>query len=298
MTTTQSILRRGIRRDGERFVVILGPLFQGLPDTAHGGSVLAVFDAVAGGNGPRSLVGHYRRRVPLDVPLTLTKTPGDHADEFALSDPGGIVLVDGCAATAPLHSPSAEPAAGRRPAGGDAANVNGPSPRTGVAAAIPLPVSRACLACGVDNPQGLQARLAADDDTVTATWTPRPTLCIGQTVAPLALTTLLDETAFWLGALASGESGMTTELNVTLHGAAPGDGPVTVWGQRAATRPRADDPRYWQTDVCATDAGGRLVASATITFVAVRGAARRLATALVDLNPAEIVYRVFPAYAR
>ena len=94
-------------------------------------------------------------------------------------------------------------------------------------------------------------------------------------------------TAFWLGALASGESGMTTDLSVTLHAAAPADAPIVVWGDRAKTCPRADDPRYWQTHVHAADTGGRLLASAAITFVAVRGAARRLAAALVALNPAE-----------
>ena len=171
------------------------------------------------------------------------------------------------------------------------------SPPTGARPAVPLPVSRFCLACGIDNPLGLQVRLTADDAAVTGTWLPRPALRVGDTVASLALTTLLDETAFWLGALASGESGMTTELSVTLHAAAPADAPIVVWGDRAATCPRADDPRYWQTRVHAADTGGRLLASAAITFVAVRGAARRLAAALVALNPAEIVYRVFPAYA-
>lgn len=279
MTTTPSILRRGIRRAGEQFVLVLDPVFQGLPDTAHGGSVLAAFDAVAGGEGPRRLVGHYRRRVPLGVPLTLTRTPGDGTHDLALTDPGGILLVDGRAAASPT-------------------TPGGSSPPAGAHAAPPLPVSRVCLACGIENPQGLQARLAADDELVTATWMPRPTFCIGRTLAPLALTTLLDETAFWLGALASGEAGMTTELDLTLHGEVSGDGPVTVWGERSATRPQADDPRYWETRVHAADAGGRLVASAAITFVAVRGAARRLAAALVDLNPAEVVYSVFPAYAR
>lgn len=280
MTATQSILRRGIRRAGEQFVLVLDPVFQGLPNTAHGGSVLAAFDAVAGGDGPRRLVGHYRRRVPLDVPLTLTRASHDGAQELALTDSGGILLVDGGVA------------ASEAPTGNDS------SPPARAHAAQLLPVSRVCLACGIENPQGLQARLAADDETVTATWMPRPTFCDGRTLAPLALTTLLDETAFWLGALASGESGMTTELDVTLHGKATGDRPLTVWGERSATQPRNDDPRYWQTHVRAVDAGGRLVASAAITFVAVRGAARRLAAALAELNPPEIVYRVFPAYAR
>jgi hypothetical protein len=271
-------LRRGIAPAGDRFVLTLDPAFQGLPDTAHGGSVLAAFDTVAAGCGPRALIGHYRRRVPLDVPLTLTRTPDGPVPGFALADAAGALLVDG--RVEPRAAEAAVPSF------------------TGVRALLPLPVSRSCLACGIDNALGLQARLAADDRVVTATWTPRPALCVEATVAPVALTTLLDETAFWLGALASGESGMTTELGVTLHADVAAGAPITVWGDRADTRPSADDARYWRTRALAVDPGGRLVASATITFVAVRGAARRLAAALLALNPAEVVYRVFPAYAR
>ena len=115
------------------------------------------------------------------------------------------------------------------------------------------------------------------------------------TLAPVALTTLLDEAAFWLGALATGESGMTTELRVTLHGRAPrrrrrSPSP----GARASARPRAGDARYWDTAVAARDAGGRLVASAAITFVAVRGAARRLVTGMLAVNAPDVLRRVFP----
>ena len=113
-----------------------------------------------------------------------------------------------------------------------------------------------------------------------------------------ALTTLLDETAFWLGALATGESGMTTDLAVTLHGPVPFGAALTVSGRRATVRPHADDRRYWDTEVAARDAAGALVASARITFVAVRGAARRLVTGMLAINDADVVRRVFPAYAR
>jgi hypothetical protein len=69
-----------------------------------------------------------------------------------------------------------------------------------------------------------------------------------------------------------------------------------VAGERAATRPRAGDARYWQTCVSATDAAGRPLATAAITFVAVRGAARRLVHGLAALNPPDVLRRVFPAY--
>src|SRR5207248_1858845 len=150
MTTIDATLRGAIAGAGDDLILTLDPAFQGLPDAAHGGSVLALFEALAARRGARTVRGHYRRRVPLGVPL--------------------------------------------------------------------------------------------------------------------ALTTLLDEAAFWLGALASGESGMTTELTVTLHGDPTGAGAIVVGGERAATRPRANDPRYWQTRLHARDETGRLLATATITF--------------------------------
>ncbi len=129
------------------------------------------------------------------------------------------------------------------------------------------------------------------------TWTPRPGFAdAGGRLAPVALTTLLDEAAFWLGALATGEAGMTTELRVTLHAEAAAGSAITVAGARAAVRPRADDPRYTDTALTARDADGRLVASAAITFVAVRGAARRLVTGMLAVSEPELLRRVFPSY--
>jgi hypothetical protein len=61
-------------------------------------------------------------------------------------------------------------------------------------------------------------------------------------------------------------------------------------------KPRADDGRYWQTYVGAWDEGGRPLATAAITFVTIRGAARRLVDGLLGVNPSEVVRRVFPAY--
>jgi hypothetical protein len=275
VTTTDGLLRRGIEGAGHHRVVVLDPAFQGLPDTAHGGSVLAVFDAVAALDGPRVLAGRYVRRVPLGLPLALAVARDGDGTSCTLTDQAGGLLVEGrvdVAADAPVLPPAAVTADG-----------------------LPLPVSRGCLACGVDNPVGLRARLVADDCTVSATWTPRPPLQAHGGLAPVALTTLLDETAFWLGALATGESGMTTELDVTLRRIPAADADVTVWGERALVRPRPDDARYWDTRVEAWDGSGA-VASARITFVAVRGAARRLVAALRSFNPSEVVQRVFPAY--
>jgi acyl-coenzyme A thioesterase PaaI-like protein len=209
----------------------------------------------------------------------------DSLETFVLSEAGGSVLVDGRVAALAADSIAA-------PGGGPAADAE---PARG---AQPLPISRACFACGTDNELGLRARLAFDAETVHGTWEPRaPFRRADGSLAPAALTTLLDEAAFWLGALATGESGMTTELRVSLHRPAPFAAPVTVTGARAAVRPRDGDPRYQETEIVART-GGRVVATARITFVVVRGAARRLVGGMLAINDAECVRRVFPAYAR
>ena len=284
MITIDAALRHALEVNGRDLILTLDPALQGLPETAHGGSVLAVFDTLAGTTTPREVSGIYRRRVPLGVPLILHRAGEDSSETFTLCDQTDGVLVDGRVA----------PLAGVVPAGpfqSRSTDVNDDR-------AYPLPVSRACLACGTDNQIGLRAQLGFDADTVRATWQPRaPFQRSDGSLAPAALTTLLDEAAFWLGALATGESGMTTELRVSLHRPAPFETPVTVTGARAAVRPRNDDPRYQETEIVAY-AGGRVVATAHITFVVVRGAARRLVSGMLAINDPECVRRVFPAYMR
>jgi acyl-coenzyme A thioesterase PaaI-like protein len=281
MTTIDATLRHALEVSGRDLILTLDPALQGLPETAHGGSVLAVFDALAGGSAPREVSGLYRRRVPLGLPLTLRRTREDAVDAFVLSDQAGSVLVDG--RVAPLATE---------------ADNGVPSRTDGNGAGHPLPISRTCFACGTDNALGLRARFAFDTDTVRATWQPRaPFRRADGSLAPAALTTLLDEAAFWLGALATGESGMTTELRVSLHRPAPFEAPVTVTGARASVRPRNEDTRY-QATVIVARAGDHVVATAHITFVVVRGAARRLVSGMLAINDPECVRRVFPAYTR
>ena len=322
MTTIDATLRRSLETSGRDLILTLDPALQGLPETAHGGSVLAVFDAVADVSGPREVCGVYRRRVPVGTPLTLVHARADSTDTFVLSDSAGNVLVDG--RVAPLAADAdhdtwsqgaggATRAAGREPPGSRISERHSsgtpvapaPAPPPGpqppdpaVARAYPLPVSRACFACGTDNELGLRVSLEFDGEAVRAAWQPRaPFRRVDGALAPAALTTLLDEAAFWLGALATGESGMTTELRVSLHRPAAFGARVTVTGARAAVRPRADDPRYWDTEVVAR-ADGTVVATARITFVAMRGAARKLVTGMLAMNDPACVRRVFPAYAR
>jgi hypothetical protein len=169
-----------------------------------------------------------------------------------------------------------------------------------------LPLSKTCFACGTENTLGLRVRLRIDDEHVFGVWQPTEQFRrSGGGLPVVAITTLLDEAAFWLGAAGSGESGMTTGLRVRLHAAvpaadaaSPGGGAILVVGSRGSVRARADDPRYWETAIGAWDSDGRLLASAEITFVAVRGAARKLVNGLLAMNPPDVLRRVFPAYVR
>jgi len=309
MVTIDSVLRRSLADRGGDFVLTLDPAFQGLPDAAHGGSVLAAFDALAGLAAPRDVSGVYKRRVPLATPLRLVTGRANGARTFVLSD-GDSVLVDGRVAPSAHHAgagripssttlatdPATTASGAPRPA---TPRSNGSPKGSAPAPAHALPVSRTCFACGIDNPLGLRARLEFDDAEVRGTWQPREAFRTAEgALATAAVTTLLDETAFWLGALASGESGMTTDLRVTLHASVPFGAALTVRGARAAVHSNPDDGRYWNTAVVATSDDGRPVAAARITFVAVRGAARRLVGGLLAMNDPALLRRVFPAYTR
>ena len=280
--TTDSVLRRGLAGHGDDLRLTLDPRFQGLPGTAHGGSVLAAFHAVAGLAGGQDVHGLYRKRVPLGTPLRLSVARHDRGLTCRLFDETEAMLVEGGVTLAPTVTSSGD--AGRPRVAPDG---------------HPLPISSTCFACGIDNPLGLRARLCFDESAVGGVWQPRDSMAMADgSLAPIALTTLLDEAAFWLGALASGESGMTTDLAVTLHGPATFGAPITIVGARALTRQRPDDTRYWDTEIAARDASGRILAGARITFVALRGTARRLITAMLSMNPPDVIRRVFPAHIR
>jgi acyl-coenzyme A thioesterase PaaI-like protein len=277
-TTTHELLCQGLTGNGEALHLTLDPAFQGLPSTAHGGSVLAAVDAAVDLSGPRCVTGVYRRRVPMATRLGLRLARDTGTVRFELTE-GPTVLVDGDVSV----DVEAKDAAAK------AAPVLG---------TLALPVSATCFVCGTENVHGLRARPVCDDASVGIRWAPSSALRGPDGgLASIALTSLLDETAFWLGALATGEAGMTTQLRIVLHRSSSAGGVVVVTGRRADVAPVGGDARYWLTRVSARDEEGRLLATGEITFVAVRGAARRLVTGMLGANLPEVVRRVFPAYA-
>src|SRR5260370_14058689 len=114
MVTIDSLLRGSLADRGGDLVLTLDPAFQGLPDTAHGGSVLAAFAAFAGLLGPREISGAYLRRVPLATPLRLARGRVDGAHTFVLSE-DDVVLVDGRVAPAAVAQAGGGPGPLRDP---------------------------------------------------------------------------------------------------------------------------------------------------------------------------------------
>ena len=180
MTMTDSVLREGLAGPGDDLRLTLDPRFQGLPGAAHGGSVLAAFHAVAELVGRQAVHGLYRKRVPLGTPLGLTLARRKGGLACRLFDETDAVLVEGSVT-----------------AGAAAADIGVDGPSVAVCGGDPLPISSTCFACGIDNPLGLRARLCFDDTAVGGVWQPRETMAMADgSLAPIALTTLLDEAAF------------------------------------------------------------------------------------------------------
>ena len=246
MTTTDALRRAPRGHGADRDPHARPRVRRDLPDTAHGGSGARRFRRARRARGPRESAGPLSSsacRSACRCACASSRAGRRRLELFDVSpSAGGSVLVDGRVARAarpapPRRRPADDAARGRRDA---AARL---APHASPVASTTARPARA--------PARRRRRRWA------ATWTPRRRLRRADgTLAPVALTTLLDEAAFWLGALATGESGMTTELRVRLHDGAPRRGPITVAGAaHSACGPRAGDPRYWDTEVAARDAG-------------------------------------------
>src|SRR5260370_35422091 len=87
MTTIDATLRRALEVSGRDLILTLDPALQGLPETAHGGSGPAVFDALAHASAPREVSAIYRRPVPPGMPLQPLPTPPPSPGRFAPPHP-------------------------------------------------------------------------------------------------------------------------------------------------------------------------------------------------------------------
>ena len=254
------------------------------PGIVHGGGLVALFDAAAVALGeiaaPRILEGRLTSSVPIDTALALE----GHADDGALRL---TVLQDGQTLASGAILPF------------------GPGERGATAAwasadeGWPLPMSEHCLACGRLNSLGLRAELRFNEDGVWARLAPlAPWRTAGGRPHPALGPVLLDEIAWWLGALVTREGGLTNRIRVALmtpH--APWDAPLIAAGRFETVAPVDRKRTFWRTETALMAADGRLLATASIVF---RGGAEYSARQLDYFRPRtppEIFQRMFPNHA-
>src|SRR2546422_1339705 len=124
MGETHAALVRGLMRRGDDWILTLDPAFQGLPDTAHGGTVLAAFHLASGAESA-AVRGLYRRRVPVATPLPLALSR-DGTDVRCVLAGDARALVEGS---------GTPPGASRSPSSNDRIQVS-------ASRSHPVPISR------------------------------------------------------------------------------------------------------------------------------------------------------------
>jgi hypothetical protein len=261
---------------------------QSWPGIVHGGGLVALLDAAAralgSGDGPRRLEGRLTSSVPIETALDLE----GHAERdvatvtiLERAQPLTSATVDaGAVETDPAEATPAEwTAAGRE--------------------GWPMPLSDQCLACGAHNALGLQLGLRWDRDGVWARFRPRaPWRGPGDRIDPALAPVLLDELAWWLGALVTKEGGLTNRISVTLlRPDAAGPGPITAVGRFADVTPVDRRRIFWRTRSGLLAADGTLLAVASIVFrPGAEYSARQMSFFRARTDP-ENFARMFPGYA-
>src|SRR5262249_58366553 len=226
-------------------------LLQSWPGIVHGGGVVALLDAAAAALGgsarPRTLQGRLASPLPLETDLDLDGLAGPDGTTFTVRL-GGQTLTSGT--VRPLARADA---AARWP---------------GAAVGPALPTSDDCLACGARNPIGLRAELSFDEVGVWTRLLPTDAWRRGDgRVHPAVAPVLLDEIAWWLGALASGDGGVTNRIALALLAPeAAVDGPVIAAGRLADVAPVDKKRVFWRTETALMSAAGDLLATASIVF--------------------------------
>ena len=259
------------------------PLLQSWPGIVHGGGLVALLDSAAAALGsdhaPRRIEGRLTSSVPLDTPLALE----GHADG------GGAVTVTILDGAQPLTSATI---------GRGEIEDTAPDPgwRAGGREGWPMPLSDQCLACGAHNPLGLQLGLRFDADGVWARFLPRePWRRSGGRLASALPAVVLDEVAWWLGALVTKEGGLTNRIDLTLlRPDAIAPGPVTAVGRFADVTPVDRRQTFWRTRSALLAADGTLLATAAIVFRAGADYSDRQMAFFRSRTDPEIFERMFP----
>jgi hypothetical protein len=250
----------------------------------HGGALAAVLDAAAArllpAAGPRRVECRLTGPVPVETPLAFRGERRDGA----------------CALTILREDQALTAGTVRSVDAAEAAPVEPWAASDGGAA---LPMSDECLACGAQNPLGLQAALRFDGDGVWARLAPRaPWIGSDGRLEPALAPVLLDEVAWWLGALSMQEGGLTNRIGVTLLAHARADAGAVVAGGRFADVAPVDRRRtFWRTAPALWSADGTLLATASIVF---RGGADYSARQMAYFRArtsTPVFRQMFPRYA-
>ncbi|MGH7366027.1 MAG: hypothetical protein ACREK9_06410 [Candidatus Rokuibacteriota bacterium] len=260
------------------------PVLQSWPGIVHGGGLVALLDAAATTPGhedrPRRIEGRLTSSVPIETPLDLE----GHAEN-------GAAIVTILDRAQPLTSATIT-----------IGEIEEAAPDPGWSASgregWPMPLSDQCLACGAHNPLGLQLGLRFDADGVWARFLPRePWRRSRDRLDPALPSVVLDEVAWWLGALATKEGGLTNRISLTLlrpDAAAPG--PVTAVGRFADVTPVDRRGTFWRTRSALLAADGASLATAIIVFRAGADYSNRQLAFFRSRTDPEVFERMFPNY--
>jgi hypothetical protein len=258
---------------------------QSWPGIVHGGGLAALLDAASrslgSGDRPRRIEARLTSSVPIERELDLEGHAEDSAATVTILERGQ-----------PLTSATITTRAGDEvdPAPLDLGR-DGPS--------WPMPMSDQCLACGADNPLGLRLALRFNRSGVWARFEPRePWRRPDGRLEPALAPVILDEIAWWLGALVSKEGGLTNRLDLTLlRPDAALSGPLLAGGRFDAVTPVDRRRTFWRTHATLFSGDGAPLATAAIVFRAGADYSARQMTYFRSRTEPDIFARMFPTYA-
>jgi hypothetical protein len=257
-------------------------LLQSWPGIVHGGCLVALVDAAATRlgrpPGPRRLEGRLTSAVPTESVLEIEAIHADGTAGLTISR-GGHLLTSGTVTALETERLDA--------------------PWWGGARGLTLPMSEDCLACGARNPLGLQVALAFDDEGVWARLEPRrPWRLHDDRLHPALVPVLLDEVAWWLGALVMKEGGLTNRLAISIREAElPADGAVVAAGRFDRVAPVDRKGTFWRSALALGTAAGKVLATASIIF---RGGPEYSTSQMPYFRsraPVNVFRRMFPNHA-
>lgn len=253
----------------------------GFPGTVHGGAVAALFYRLTLPRTPVHLRMDLLRSVPTETPLRLTTGSAGQAARLAL-DQDDRHLAEATLSREAL--PAIDPGPVR------AAWATRP------VAQGEIPGTATCLACGSANPLGLGVRFLYNARWLWRECTPPPAYRARDGSAHPALATImLDELGWWLGALAQGECGVTTEVAITVLRPLP-FGPLLVVGDRDAVRTDGDPRgRYCRASGCLLTTDGEMLAVGEVRFAGSRAYTKRLLQPFLEVTDLATLVRLFPS---